>query len=127
MRKRSLGLTVLALVAGGAATAPAQGLPTTQPKFIQIYREAIKAGRSAAHAKREPGWAGAHRQAGARPALSHGAFPDVAMMRFWEISTFRVKPGHEEEFAAAAKAYAAAAARSAPSASWRTYEGVGGG
>ena len=192
MRKRYLGLTVLALVAGGAATAPAQGLPTTQPKFIQIYREAIKAGRSADHAKWEAGWPAAYEkaksnatylamesmtgspevwyvipfasqaafgdnlakeladpvlsaeterlsrgdaefvnevnalQAVARPDLSHGAFPDIAMMRFWEITTFRVKPGHEEEFAGAAKAYAAAAVRSAPSASWRTYEVVAG-
>jgi hypothetical protein len=47
-------------------------------------------------------------------------------MRFWEITTFRVKPGHGEDFAAAAKAYASAAARSAPSASWRTYEVVAG-
>jgi len=48
-------------------------------------------------------------QAVARPELSHGKFPDLAMMRFWEIETFRVKPGHDEEFAAAVKAYAAAA------------------
>jgi hypothetical protein len=65
-------------------------------------------------------------QAVARPDLSHGAFPDLAMMRFWEIGTFQVKPGHGEEFEAAVKAYAAAAGRSAPNASWRTYEVVAG-
>ena len=65
-------------------------------------------------------------QAVARPDLSHGAFPDLAMMRFWEITTFRVKPGHAEDFAAAAKAWASASARSAPSANWRTYEVVAG-
>ena len=65
-------------------------------------------------------------QAVARPELSHGAFPDLAMMRFWEIGTFQVKPGHDEEFEAAAKAYAAAAKRSAPNASWRTYQVVAG-
>jgi hypothetical protein len=65
-------------------------------------------------------------EAVARPELSHGAFPDLAMMRFWEIGTFQVKPGHNEEFEAAVKAYAAAAERSAPNASWRTYEVVGG-
>ena len=43
-------------------------------------------------------------QAVARPDLSHGTFPDLSTMRFWEISTFRVKPGHGEDFAAAAKA-----------------------
>jgi len=65
-------------------------------------------------------------QAVARPELSHGAFPDLAMMRFWEIGTFQVKPGHDEEFEAAVKAYATAAGRSAPNASWRTYQVVGG-
>jgi len=65
-------------------------------------------------------------QAVARPELSHGAFPDIAMMRFWEIGTFQVKPGHDEEFEAAVKAYAAAADRSAPNATWRTYQVVAG-
>lgn len=65
-------------------------------------------------------------QALARPELSHGTFPDLATMRFWEIETFRVKPGHDEEFVAAVKAYAAAAGRSAPHASWRTYQVVAG-
>jgi len=62
----------------------------------------------------------------ARPDLSHGAFPDLALARFWEITTFRVRPGHEQGFADAAKAYAAAAKRSAPNASWRTYEVLAG-
>jgi hypothetical protein len=62
----------------------------------------------------------------ARPDLSHGAFPDISKMRFWEITTFRTKPGHGEDFAAAAKAWASASERSAPNASWRTYEVVAG-
>src|SRR3989441_8893966 len=37
-------------------------------------------------------------QAVARTDLSHGAFPDLAKMRFWEISIFRVRPGHESDF-----------------------------
>ncbi|HJS58438.1 MAG TPA: hypothetical protein VKA01_10090 [Vicinamibacteria bacterium] len=65
-------------------------------------------------------------QAVARPELSHGAYPDLAMMRFWEIGTFQVRPGHGEEFEAAVKAYAASAKRSAPNAAWRTYEVVAG-
>ncbi len=65
-------------------------------------------------------------EAVARPELSHGVFPDLAMMRFWEIGTFQIKPGYNEEFEAAVKAYAAAAGRSAPNASWRTYEVVAG-
>jgi hypothetical protein len=65
-------------------------------------------------------------QAIARPELSYGAFPDLTKMRFWDIGTFRVKPGHDEEFAAALKAYAAAAKRTAPNTSWRTYQVVAG-
>jgi hypothetical protein len=192
MRKSTLSLTLLALVAGSTATALAQGLPTTQPKFLHIYREQVKAGRSADHSRWEAGWPAAFEkakfpdsyialesvtgptevwylspyasqaaygesmarqnadavlsaeterlargdaefvgemnaiQAVARPELSHGTFPDLSKMRFWEIETFRVKPGHDEEFATAVKAYAAATGRSAPNASWRTYQVVAG-
>ena len=65
-------------------------------------------------------------QAVGRPELSRGEYPDIAMMRFWEITTFRVKPGHGEDFAAAVKTWAAAAGRSASSNRWRTYEVVAG-
>jgi hypothetical protein len=65
-------------------------------------------------------------EAVARPDLSHGAFPDIATMRFWDIGTYQVKPGHNQEFEAAVKAYGAAAGRSAPDASWRAYELVAG-
>jgi len=192
MRKSFLSLTLLAFVAGSAATALAQGMPTTQPKFLHVFREQVKVGRAADHSKWEAGWVAAYEkakspttylalvsvtgpseawylipfasqaafgemtareaadpalsaeldrlsrgdaefvsevsaiQAVARPDLSHGAFPDLATMRFWDIGTFRVKPGHGQEFEAAVKAYGAAAGRSAPNASWRTYEVVAG-
>ncbi|OFV81506.1 MAG: hypothetical protein A2Y78_03430 [Acidobacteria bacterium RBG_13_68_16] len=192
MRKTFLSLTLLALVAGGTATALAQGLPTTQPKFLSIFREQVKVGRSADHSKWEAGWPAAFEkakdpgyyialvsvtgpsealyvapfasqgafgeltakeeadpvlteelerlsrgdaefvsdvtriQAVGRPELSHGEYPDIAMMRFWEITTFRVKPGHGEEFAAAVKTWAAAVGRSPSSIRWRTYEVVAG-
>ena len=58
----------------------------------------------------------------ARKDLSYGAYPDVSRMRFWEITRFRVRPGGEAAFAAAAKAYAAAAMRAAPKTSFRVYE-----
>jgi hypothetical protein len=58
----------------------------------------------------------------ARPDLSHGAFPDLNRQRFWEITTFRVRPGHEAGFEAAAKAYGAATERTAPGSSYRVYE-----
>jgi hypothetical protein len=65
-------------------------------------------------------------QAVARTDLSYGAFPDLGLARFWEITTFRVRPGYEEAFANVAKAYAAAAKRAAPNMSWRTYEVIAG-
>jgi hypothetical protein len=192
MRKSSLSLTLLALAAGSAAPALAQGVPTTQPKFVHIFREQVKAGRAAEHAKWEAGWPAAFEkakstynyialqsitgppevwyvqplasqaaygemmaseqkdpvlgaeldrlakgdgeflseqsalQAVAMPELSQGAFPDVGKMRYYEITTFRVKPGHYDEWVAATKAYKAATARSAPNASWRTYDVVAG-
>jgi len=60
--------------------------------------------------------------AAARKDLSRGAFPDPGKQRFWEVTMFRVRPGHEEDFAAAAKAYGAAAGRAAPSTAYRVYE-----
>jgi hypothetical protein len=190
MRKSTLCLTLLAL-AGSATLALAQGMPTTQPKFLQIYREDIKPGRAADHAKWEAGWPAAFEkakskyqyialesitgppeawfvqplasqaaygemeaegnspalapemerlakgdaeflsaqsaiQAVAVPELSYGAFPDIGKMRYWEITTFRVKPGYYESWVAATKAYKSATARTAPNASWRTYEVVAG-
>jgi hypothetical protein len=192
MRNTFLSVTLLALAGGGTATALAQGIPTTQPKFLHIVREQVKVGRSADHSKWEAGWpvalekakdAGSYIalvsvtgpaealyvvpfasqaafgeltareaadpvltaeldrlsrgdaefvsdatviQAVGRPELSHGEYPDIAMMRFWEITTFRVKPGHGEDFAAAVKVWAAAVGRSASSNRWRTYEVVAG-
>ena len=61
-------------------------------------------------------------QAVARKDLSRGAFPNTAKQRFYEVTVFRVRPGHEGEFAAAGKAYGAAAGRSAPATNYRVYE-----
>ncbi len=65
-------------------------------------------------------------QARARPELSYGAFPDLATQRFWEITTFRVRPGHRADFEAAAKAYGTATQRAAPSRSYRVYDVIAG-
>lgn len=192
MRRNTLSLTLLALVAGSAATALAQGVPTTQPKFVHIFREQVKPGRAAEHAKWEAGWPAAFEkarspfnyialqsitgppevwyvsplgsqaaygemiaaeekdpvlaaelqrlgkgdgeflaeqsalQAVAEPELSHGSFPSVGKMRYYEITTFRIRPGHEAAWRAATKVYKAACARSAPGAAWRTYGVVAG-
>lgn len=62
----------------------------------------------------------------ARTELSYGAFPDLAKQRFFEISWFRVRPGHEAQFEAAAKAYGASAKRANVAASFRVYEVIAG-
>ncbi|HTM23676.1 MAG TPA: hypothetical protein VL225_00700 [Vicinamibacterales bacterium] len=62
----------------------------------------------------------------ARKDLSHGAFPDVGKQRFYEITLFRVRSGHEQQFEEVAKAYGAAAGRAAPDTSYRVYEVVAG-
>jgi hypothetical protein len=56
--KRMTAMTLLTLTCGAAtiALAQAQGLPTTQPTFITIIREEVKAGRAAEHARIESGW-----------------------------------------------------------------------
>lgn len=60
-------------------------------------------------------------QAVARPDLSYGAFPNLGLVRYYEITTFRVRPGHEEGFDAAVKTYIAALKRADSGASFRTY------
>src|SRR5712691_9769500 len=62
----------------------------------------------------------------ARKDLSRGAFPDISKARFYEITIFRVRPGHESQFTEAGKAYGAATARVAPGASYRVYEIIAG-
>ena len=170
----------------------AQDLPKTQPKIISIWREEVKVGRAAAHAKHETGFVAAFEkakspnyylamtsltgpseawyihswdsyaaiadsmkredkdpvlqaklsqlaatdaqyldhlrilQAQARPDLSAGTFPDLAKARFFAITVMRVRPGHEAQFEAAAKAYGAARMRAAPKHSFRVYQIVAG-
>jgi len=65
-------------------------------------------------------------QAVARPDLSYGAFPDLGLVRFYEISTFRVRPGHEQGFENAAKVYMGLAKSNAPGMSYRVYQVTGG-
>lgn len=62
----------------------------------------------------------------ARKDLSHGAFPDTAKQRFYEITAFELRPGGESAFEAAAKAYGAAAGRAAPGVSYRVYQVMAG-
>jgi len=63
MHKTALYSTLLALVVGSAPAALAQGVPTTQPKFLHIACEQLKAGRAAEPAKWEAGWPAAYEKA----------------------------------------------------------------
>lgn len=187
-RPRAVVASAAAVLLASAMSVFAQGLPTTQPKLLQIYREQVKAGQAAAHAKTEAGWPAAlgkskspdyylaltsmigpqvawfispwesytawgksmardeanaelsaelqrlsaadaqhidplpSLEAMARPELGHGVYPDLNKQRFWEITIMRVRPGHDDKFEAAAKAYKAMATRSMPNAKWRVYQ-----
>lgn len=58
----------------------------------------------------------------ARPDLTVGEFPDVNKVRFFEVTIFRVKPGHTMQFEEAAKAYASARKRADSKAGYRVYQ-----
>ena len=62
----------------------------------------------------------------ARTDLSYGAYPDMAKQRFFEVTWFRVRPGHEAQFDAAAKAYGSSAKRAGVPVAFRVYEIVAG-
>ena len=61
-----------------------------------------------------------------RPDLSGGTFPKVAASRFYEITFFRVRAGHEREFEELAKVFKAAYEKAAPQTSYRIYQVVAG-
>jgi hypothetical protein len=65
-------------------------------------------------------------EAVAAPALSYGAFPDLSKQRFWNITVWRIRPGHDADFVQAHAAYVKIAKAAAPNASWRSYRVTGG-
>ena len=65
-------------------------------------------------------------QAQARPDLGAGEFPDLAKARFFAITIYRLKPGHDAEFEAVLKASANARMRVAPKFGFRVYQVVAG-
>jgi hypothetical protein len=62
----------------------------------------------------------------ARPELNVGDFPDLTQVRYVEVSIFRIRPGREDLFEGAARAYASALKRVAPKASYRVYSVLAG-
>lgn len=61
-------------------------------------------------------------QAMARPDLSYGTFPDLAMVRFYDITMFRIRIGHEQSWEATAKLYMEQVKKFAPGMSYRIYQ-----
>ena len=62
----------------------------------------------------------------ARTELSAGEFPDVGKARFFQITVWRVRFGHQQQFEEAAKAYATARVRSNSKEGYRFYEVIAG-
>jgi hypothetical protein len=61
---KNLSASLVAIVSlAGVSVAFGQALPTTQPNYLQIYREEVKIGRSAEHVKVEAGWPLAYEKA----------------------------------------------------------------
>jgi len=60
-------------------------------------------------------------EAVAVPDMSHGDFPDLNMARFWQVTTLRIRPGHEAQLAETFDVYKTAASRAEPNARWRVY------
>jgi hypothetical protein len=64
MKRTILYLWVLSAAGlGSITTAPAQGLPKSQPKLLTIIREEVKTGRNADHSKAEASWPAAFEKA----------------------------------------------------------------
>ena len=184
-------LFLFALAAAGTAgltSTQAAGLPDKQPNLLYIWRESVKPGRAAEHAKNEAGFVAALEKskstgygvalisdtgpneawylstwesnaafgedrkrvdkdpgasaelsrldridaeyvssvrrimARGRPELSVGEFPDLSKVRFYQITEYRVRSGHEEQFEEAAKTYTAAMKRAETKIGARVYQ-----
>ena len=63
MKKTAATSTLVALLTGSSTLAPAQSLPTSQPKFLLILREQVKIGHGEDHAKYEAAWPAAYEKA----------------------------------------------------------------
>jgi hypothetical protein len=63
MTRFCLGVLWTMLLVTAPGPALAQGLPTTQPALMRIYREDVKPGRTVDHARNEAGWVAAYERA----------------------------------------------------------------
>lgn len=60
-------------------------------------------------------------EAVAMPELGHGTMPNLNLVRFWQVTTIRIRPGYEEALVSAIQTYRGVVARADPDASWRVY------
>ena len=65
-------------------------------------------------------------EAVAAPNLGHGAFPDLNQQRYWNITVYRVRPGHRSELVEAVARYKEIVTRAGSKANWRVYRVTGG-
>ena len=57
-----------------------------------------------------------------RPDLSHGSSVDIATMRYFEITQFKIKPGRGKEWEELARLYKENFAKAVPDVNWAAYE-----
>ena len=104
MNSRTLHLRIILpiLALAGGAWALAQGLPTSQPNLIHIWRESVKPGRAADHAAHEAGYPAAFAKAGSPDhylALTSVTGPSEA----WYVTPFKSHAAIGESFKLEAK------------------------
>jgi hypothetical protein len=188
MMKKTLGLIGATCLVLSAAVPLAGEEPGPPPKVLQIFREEVKPGKSAAHEKFEAGWPKAFAKANwpthyialssltgpneawfaagydsfaawekdqkdleknaalttemerlsekdgefissgrglvaiNRDDLGYGPHVDIAKMRYFRIVTFRVRPGHDNDFTNAVKIVKDAYKKANVALSWAVYQ-----
>ena len=192
MKKLSLYSTILVSLVAFPLRAAESPAPPGPPKVLQIYREEVKTGKSAAHIKFEKGFVAASARANwpthyiamtsvtgpseawfltgypsfaawekdrddtdknkaftaeldalvekdgelltntrslvafLREDLSAGGPVDIAKMRYFRLLTFRVRPGHENDFQDAVKIVKSAYEKAKIDLPWAVYQISGG-
>jgi len=95
LRKTHVSLAVLTLVASVSATALAQGVPATQPKFLHIFREQVKPGRLADHTQWETGWPAAAEKA--KSPYSYLALASITgPLEVWYVTSYASQAAYGE-------------------------------
>jgi len=80
-----------------ASTALAQSLPTSQPNILQIFREEVKVGHAADHAKIEAGWPAAFEKAQS-PYTYIALVAMTGLPEVWFVSPFESHEAMADSF-----------------------------